>query len=355
MAYIGFDLDETLGRFSVAHYSSLFLLPSEGIYQSPYSGLYGSPKIPEPMPISGNLRAKIQSAFDLFVDCLVKKEKQPQPLGLIRPVMIPIVRRLYELKQRGDVKAVVIYSNNGNLALLHLAAKMLEKLADAPGLFCNFIHWYHPSRGSEAVYRRPGEATKTLPTLLKAFRSEGCLPKDEMIDVNKVYFFDDLYPPHANLRNNLQERYFQIAPYKYDADPNEVFTCFKTAFETVGLDKDPEYFEYIKPVLGYDGSYEKILKIIEEDNKTFRIRKNIRPNNTSLKSAFNRTFSNQKQFSKALATLRKLERKMDEGMNLTGNEKNLYNKSQQILNAMEGGKRKKTRKSVTRKSKRKTV
>lgn len=351
MAYIGFDLDETLGRFGAAHYASLFLRPTEGIYQSSYSGLYGSPKILEP-PLSHNLRLKINKGFGLLVDCLVEKEKESPPLGLIRPVMIPIVRKLYELKQRGDVKAVVIYSNNGNLALLHLAAEMLEKLADAPGLFCNFIHWYHPSREREVAYGRPGEAMKTLAVLLKGFRAESCLPKNEMIDWKKVYFFDDLSPPHPILKNNLQERYFQIAPYRYDADPALVLECFKRAFEGAELSTDPEYFTYMEAVLGSNASYEKILNLMEGDKKLYRVRRNDKPNNAPLKNAFNKTFSNKKEFSKALATLRKLERKMNEGLNLTQNEKNLYNKSQQIINSMEGGKRlRKTRKSYRSSSK----
>ena len=336
MAYVGFDLDETLGRFSAAHYASLFLRPTEAIFESAYSGFYGSVKIPEP-PMSDNLRTKLKKGFDLFVDCLVEKEKESPPLGLIRPVMIPIVKKLYELKQRGEVKAVVIYSNNGNLALLHLAAQMLEKLADAPGLFSNFIHWYHPTREREVSYRRPGEAIKTLDTLVKAF-GETTEIKD------KLYFFDDLSPPHPILKKALQERYFQIAPYRYDADPAIVLECFKTAFEAAGLDTDPEYYTYMKSVLGADASYEKILKLMEGDRKIYRVRRNNKPNNISLKNAFNKTFSNKKEFSKALATVRRLERKMNEGLNLTQNEKNLYNKSQQILTVMEGGKQK-TRKS----------
>ena len=169
MAYIGFDLDETLGRFNTPYFYTIFLQPHTVLYRGEWSGVYDRHKyVQEPIPLSPGLENKLNKAFTIFAECLASKEPA---LGLLRPSMIEIARRLYELKQEGLVKAVVIYSNNGNLALLHLAAKMIEILANAPGLFCNYIHWYHPSRSMEIEKKTAGVGYKTLAVLKEAFKN----------------------------------------------------------------------------------------------------------------------------------------------------------------------------------------
>ncbi len=349
MAYVGFDLDETLGRFSVAHYAGLFLQPKEALYESVLSGLYGSQRIPEPVPYSENLKTKCNTAFQLFVDCLVEKEKAQPRLGLVRPSMIDFIQRLYELKQTGAVKKVLIYSNNGNPALLKLAAKMLEGLGSAPGLFCDFIHWYHPSRRTEVEYGRPGMARKSLQVLVSAFRGAGCASSVEDMLHGEYYFFDDLNPPHADLLNRDHLTYFQIKPYKYDADPNVIIECFKQAFEGAGLVNDEEYFQYVAPILGNVSNYERILQIMKSDAATIQLKRNI-PNDSQLRTQFNTTFPRpvrKANFTRSLTALRKLENKLNAGMNLSNQERVNYEKAKTIITNFEtqnpeqaGGKKK---------------
>lgn len=281
MACIGFDLDETLGRFAVPYYHILALQPYETLYNAIWSGRYGTRKQSPPAPLSASLKEKLDRAFELFIACLASKEPH---LGILRPGIIEIARRLYELKTqpKPGVRSVVIYSNNGSLPTLRLAGKLIEKLADAPGLFCNYVHWFHPSRSDEVEYGNPGAATKTLNVLMGAFQSGDCSHHE--IDVEQVYFFDDLH--HPDIADAIGERYFVVPPYQFDADPQVVDECFLTSFKASGLENDPEYWAYISP-LGIYSFTELYNFILRNQIQTFK--KNI-PNNTGLRTRFHSVF-----------------------------------------------------------------
>jgi hypothetical protein len=362
MAYIGFDLDETLGRFSVAQYHTLFLQPQDVLYRSQWSGLYNQRTyVKEPIPLSPALEAKLERAFTIFSDCLVEKELQQPPVGLLRPSMIEIAKRLHELKREGLVKAVVVYSNNGNLALLHLAGKMIERLAKAPGLFCNYIHWYHPLRTGEITKSNPGVGYKTLSVLLQAFQGGSCEVTGE-IPIKDVYFFDDADPPHWNLQQSLRNRYFQIAPYKYDAEYKGLNECLKKAMEETNLLEDEEYRQYLTPVLRNNNTMADVMNIINDDEASYR-RKIMKPDDSRLLQIVFTIFPkplSRNNFAKSLLTMRRLEKKQNEGSNLSADEQQLLRSSRNMITAYEaqhpnvsGGKRRnrQTRKRSSKKSK----
>lgn len=335
MAYVGFDLDETLGRFSTAHYHTLFLQPHIVVYEGVWSGLYGSRLIPPPIPLSPTLKSLLDNAFSRFVSCVASKEAQDPPLGLIRPSMVDLIQRLKALKDEGEVKAVVIYSNNGNLSLLHLAGQVLETLTNAPGLFCNYIHWYHPFREREVRYGAPGNATKSLAILKKAFQTGLCTPAE--IPHDKIYFFDDLDPPHYDLYSELEERYIQLEPYKFDAPFEPLDECFVTVLRESGLLESQEYFEYIAPIIGNNKSLQGILNVINQDKLAFR-RKMIKPNNTRLTARTLQMFpkrTSRANFMKALQTVRKLEEKQNQGSVLNETQQQILSTAQGIVTAYE--------------------
>ena len=354
MAYIGFDLDETLGRFSVPEFHTYFLNPKEALYESQWSGRHGRPKFEEP-PYPDSLKQMLDQAFELFVDCLVEKEKQG--LGLLRPGIVEMARTLHLLKQTTppQVKSVVIYSNNGNMALLKLAGKMIERLANAPGLFCNYINWFHPSREGEVVYGDPGKGNKTIQVLLEAFQTGSCSSEEPRIE--NVYFFDDT--SHDDIASQIGNRYFLNPAYKYDANPKLINECFKTAFEGANLASNPDYWTYIRPT--GQRSYEQIVNFILEDQRTLRMYK-IRPNNTNFRKRFNQTFRrpsvNQQSFQRALQTTRRLEQKLNKGATLTSNEEQALSKARNTVVLFEeqnpntaGGKRSRKSKKQKRRSK----
>lgn len=335
MAYVGFDLDETLGRFSVAHYHTLFLQPHTVVYQGAWSGQYGSRLIEAPIPLSPALKAQLDAAFAKFIDCLAQKEMEDPPLGLLRPSMIDLIKRIKVLKEEGEVKAVVIYSNNGNPALLQLAGGMLERIADAPGLFCNYIHWYHPLRQGEVTYGRPGTATKSLAILKKAFQTGLCTPGE--IPDEQIYFFDDLNPPHPDLQSALGDHYIQLEPYKYDAEYKPINFCFLTILKNSGLLENKEYFDYIAPIVGNRKTVEAILNMIQQDEWSMR-RKLLKPNNTTLAQRTLQLFPrrvSKKNFLKSLQTVRSLEQKQNIGTVLTEGEQVSLRTAQNVVNAYE--------------------
>lgn len=330
MAYVGFDLDETLGRFVMAEFHTYFLYPHKAIFEGQWSGMYGSRKIVPAAPLTDALREKLETAFDHFAACLAKKERDH--LGILRPGIDRIARRLYKLKQEGKVKSVLIYSNNGNLAHLHLAAKMIEKLANTPGLFCNFIHWFHPIRAStgEIRYGQPGAADKKIATLYKAFSECTNEPIDYNEFVKNLYFFDDVY--HPDIAKAIGNRYFQNPAYKYDADPKAINDCFEKAFVEAGLDQDPEYYAYIQQ-LG-TRTFEEIMRFIQDDLQR-AVRKNMRPNNTNFRRKFNLTFPpsqvNKGKFQKAVQTMRALHKKQNVGSELSNAERNILQNAQNTI------------------------
>jgi hypothetical protein len=284
MACIGFDLDETLGRFIVSEYHTYFFQPHNSVYRCQWSGRYETRKVEEPV-LSDRLLEKLNSAFDRFIDCVAKKEEEG--LGLIRPGIVEIAKRLYEHKQVGNVKSVVMYSNNGNLSSLHLAGKLIEKLAKAPGLFCNYVHWYHPSRENEVTKGKPGHARKTIQVLLEAFEGGTCQPGD--IDLDQVSFFDDLH--HPDIADLLGDRYIQVPPYQYDADVTVLNSCFVEAFEASGLGDDPEYISYMRPILQGNAELQAMLGMIKQFQDRLN-RKTNKPNNTNFHRRFYEQFPN---------------------------------------------------------------
>ena len=356
MANIGFDLDETLGEFFMAHYTTLFLQPHIVVYEGTWSGIYAGIKRNPPIPLTDSLKSALDSAFDLFIDCVAEKEKRG--LGLLRPGIVDMAKRLYALQQMGKVKSVIIYSNNGNLALLHMAGKLIERLANAPGLFCNYIHWFHPLRESEVVKGRPGIADKTFQVLLQAFQTGSCKPGE--ISRENVFFFDDAL--HFDIYSYIPNQYFHISPYKYDVDPEELIDCFKTAFVNAGLDKNREYFTFISEIIGLNPSQDSLEKMnasifqrLESDKKI--VRRKIIPNNTNFHKRFYNSFPlSKKDFLKSLQTVRRFENRLNKGETLKNEESKKLSNAKALLNSFElqtpnlsGGKR--TRKTRRQKPK----
>ena len=94
MAYIGFDLDETLGRFATVSLHVSLLQPYTAQYDALYSGRYGTTLYNIPFRLTQELMDSMDNAFEIFTNCIVEKEKENPPLGIIRPSMIELIRKL---------------------------------------------------------------------------------------------------------------------------------------------------------------------------------------------------------------------------------------------------------------------
>jgi hypothetical protein len=264
MAYIGFDLDETLGRFISAHPFVFFVNPGP-VYDYLLKGQ--APFVP-----SEALRAKLEVAMNEFAKCLVATVP-----GILRPGILAILSKLSNLKDSGQVAAISIYSNNGNLGLLLLASAMIENALGKPGLFCNHIDWYNPMRSAEITPGRPGSAYKTGRVLRQSFLDPRCgsFRSLNAIQKAKTYFFDDTI--HQDVLNEIgPANYFRVNPYKIDpSSVKPIESCLDTALRAADLDTDEEYLSYINPIavaLGSDPTkkdYTKIFTALSNFNRNY--------------------------------------------------------------------------------------
>lgn len=271
MAFIGFDLDETLGRFVGPFYHLLFLMPWV-TYSTTHKGI-------EPFPLPEGVRKKLDIAFQIFVSCVAANETTQQ---VLRPGILTIMKKLSELKDQGQVDSISVYSNNGNLASLLFATALIEEQLGKQNLFCNHIDWFHPIRSREIIPGHPGQAYKTVETLQRSFVDQRCGAYKTLRDIpiEKLYFFDDTIHPDILARIG-HERYFLVHAYKVDVPAKEFHTCFERAMKSAQLDTDEEYLNYIAPFLSQyklPAVYESIQTYMDEADKSTKW-KNERFNN----------------------------------------------------------------------------
>lgn len=131
MAYVGFDLDETIGHFDAPFYYLFFIYPKIAYTsQEKLRGKYNP---------SASLQKKLDTTFTEFAKCLAKKEPE---LKLLRPGIVDIFKKFFELEKQSRIPGelqMCIYSNNGDFELLVLAQKMLEELVGRKDIFCKLV------------------------------------------------------------------------------------------------------------------------------------------------------------------------------------------------------------------------
>jgi hypothetical protein len=123
------------------------------------------------------------------------------PLGILRPGIIDIMRQLKRQKQKGDVKSVLIYSNNGHLESLEFIRDLIYLVLDLrPGdkFISECVHYNHPMRSLEKNTMPFG--TKSWNTLKDILINGNC-GAPNTIEADRVVFFDDL--AHPDLAHNL--------------------------------------------------------------------------------------------------------------------------------------------------------
>lgn len=271
MAYIGFDLDETLGSFSAGEVYMYFVYP-ECLYRGQLLGR-------KPFQPSEELNELLTKFLNLFAICLADKEPG---LGILRPGIQDIMKRIAQARGEGQVKNVAIYSNNGNLGLLVLAAKMIEYLIEKPDFFCNYVDWYNPIRSSEIQVGNPGAATKSVAVLKQIFADSKCGSVRD-IDTKDLFFFDDLV--HKNINDAIgPTHYFNVNPYKRAASYDIISECFQDAMERSGIKESSEYLDYIAPVFSAFGLGKTVANIqtaIDSFNTKYTLKSNPFINDTS--------------------------------------------------------------------------
>jgi hypothetical protein len=238
MAYLVFDLDETLAEL----YPTFYFLASL------------RPELPHTLP--DDFKGELDKAYKLFVTNILSAEtSQTVPLGVLRPGILQVFEKIQQLKNKGQVKGVVIYSNNGHLESLEFIRDLIHQHLSTTTLILECIHWGHRMRGEERG-RQQGYANKTwsvLSTILKEFPVGA--PAD--LSPESVYFFDDMN--HKDLKTHLKKNYIQVPSYTFRAPFDALVQQFTSALDEANVNKD-KFIAMIAQLLGKSlKSYDDVL------------------------------------------------------------------------------------------------
>jgi hypothetical protein len=219
MSYVVFDLDETMAQLYSVYYfiASLKLKDYVGENRA-----YMLTYFPE------NLFQEQERAYRLFVKRVLEEETSATPLGIIRPGILEIMKKLNKLKRRGKVAHVIIYSNNGYLQSLEFIRDLIHLYVGNNTLITECIHRTHSLRALESNW-----TMKTWDMLRHIFTRGTCHVLENISPAN-VYFFDDLN--HVDLQTHLAEQYYQVPPYTFRPSVERICTIYKKAMEDAKVD-----------------------------------------------------------------------------------------------------------------------
>jgi len=241
MSYIVFDLDETLAEL----YPTFYFVASL------------RPELPYTLP--DDFKAQLAEAYKLFTKKILAQEStqstQPALLGVLRPGILGVFEMIQRLKSSGQVKGVVIYSNNGHLESLEFIRDLIHQHLGTTDLILECIHWGHHLRGKERGYKQ-GSAYKTwkvLSTILKG----PIVGAPEELQTNGVYFFDDMN--HLDLKMHLKSHYIQVPSYRFKASVDTLSRIFTEAIDEAGVNKE-KFIAIVSEMLGERiESYDELL------------------------------------------------------------------------------------------------
>jgi hypothetical protein len=215
MAYIVFDLDETLAEL----YPTFYFVASL------------KPDVPHTLP--DEFKSELDRAYKSFLQRVLAEEQLDAPLGILRPGILKVFETIQTLKSNGQVNGVVIYSNNGHLESLEFIRDIIHQHLNTTSLILECIHWGHDMRQEERG-RIQGAASKTWKVLSSILKGPiiGAPPD---LSPNSVYFFDD--QSHPDLKTYLKDNYIKVPSYTFKASVNTLARLFTEAFDSANVNK----------------------------------------------------------------------------------------------------------------------
>lgn len=222
MSYFIFDMDETLAELHSVYYFVASLRINE-ILQKDYND-----KLPT------NLIQQLDKAYNIFVNHVLRHETSIIPLGILRPGILEIMEKLYELQINGKLKYVLIYSNNGHLQSLEFIRDLIHKYLGTTNLINDCIHFDHHMREEERTNTK-GYASKTW-KVIKNIMVHGPCKAPNTLEPKDVFFFDDL--EHPDLQTNLGANYYQVPAYEFKASFDRIAKIYTDALKKSNVDKD---------------------------------------------------------------------------------------------------------------------
>ena len=220
MVYFIFDLDETLAEL----YSVYYFVTSLRLESS-------------------LLALNLDKAYQYFVRDILLTEISNEPLGILRPGILGIMKKLKDFQKQGKIKNVLIYSNNGDIKSLEFIKDLIH-LYVGGGLIKECIHRNHHMRADERV-NGPQLINKTW-NVLRNIMINGNTRASTNLVTSDVYFFDDI--DHADLRKKLGINYYKVPRYDYKASVNRVAEIYKNAIYKANI-KGAKLKKYVNIIL----------------------------------------------------------------------------------------------------------
>jgi len=186
MAYVAFDLDNTLGFFELTN--PLAFLWSPDFLENPEQSA-----INHRLEISTSLNNKLKKARTTFANSLL--EDSSILSLIIRPNIDAIITPLLK---KNNLKTMIIYSNTGVTYSMELAKYLIEKKFKKPNMISLMADHWHPLRVAdrpryvpEGRYVQPEKTIKTLQLLFRTALGIKTIPP-----ITKILFVDDRNPKH---------------------------------------------------------------------------------------------------------------------------------------------------------------
>jgi len=247
MVYFIFDLDETLAElYSVYYFATSLRLDLTAI------------------------ESNLDKAYQYFVRDILLTEISNEPLGVLRPGILGIMKKLKNLQKVGKIKNVLIYSNNGDIKSLEFIKDLIH-LYVGEGLIKECIHRNHHMRANERV-NAPHLINKTW-NVLRNIMINGNTRAATNLVTTDVYFFDDL--DHPDLRKKLGMNYYKVPKYDYKASVNRIGEIYKNAIYRANI-KGAKLKKYVNIIIDdyiingsntvtYDTSINGVIQLLKDN------------------------------------------------------------------------------------------
>jgi hypothetical protein len=232
MAYVVFDLDETLAHLHSMYYFIASLNMKDDIVEN---RSYLLSFLPE------DLFDSQKKAYRLFVKRVLAAETSDRPLGILRPGVLEVMKELRVLQQKGKVAHVVFYSNNRHLPCLKFVRDLIHLHVGSTFLIGECIHWDHVMRRGDKMHPTYTKSWDTLRGILM----EGRCKASDSLSAKQVYFFDDL--DHIDLQRALKEQYYKVPAYSYTVALDRISEIYIQVLE----EAQPDWSTFLFTVMDY--------------------------------------------------------------------------------------------------------
>ena len=276
-AYVGFDVDLTLGFFEYTNYLAFFWSPEYYETITEDAGRRAA-------SVSPRLKDKLRDARRLFAELLLNDP--PLLFTVLRANIGAMMEPLLRLRTAKKLKAAVLYSNTGVTYSLELATQLLEGLFRVPGFIGAAADIYHPYRQDppDFIYGEP-EPRKTFETLVRLFQKAA--KKATPIKPKQVLFLDDRYVKHSLAAEEAAGLAY-VMPTPFFTHPTQeqvqkLWNLAISAMKQVGLDRDDEYLDSVfcvqnlppnhgerRSIMGFDDLAAYVYSEMEHGARRFR-------------------------------------------------------------------------------------